>query len=113
MKPTIDYTDFEKLELRIGEVVEATLPDWSRKLLELKVNFGPEIGQKTIFSGVRTWYTPEDFIGKKFAFIVNLAEKKMGSSVSQGMMLMADVLEPAQPILMPVDSDVPNGTMVR
>lgn len=115
MKPTITFDDFTKLELRIGEVITATMPDWSRKLLELTIDFGPEIGTRTIYSGVRAWYEPEDFVGKKFACLLNLPEKKMGEGVSQGMMLMADVVEgeSPQPVLIPVDDAVSNGTVVR
>ena len=52
MKSTIEYFDFEKLDLRVGEVVDAIVPAWSEKLIELKVNFGDEIGEKTIFSQI-------------------------------------------------------------
>lgn len=98
MKEIIEYGDFEKLDLRIGQVIEATVPDWSRKLIELRVSFGEKLGERTIFGGVRKWYSPEDFINKKFIFIVNLAERKMGEGVSQGMMLMADENDKPRPI---------------
>jgi len=98
MKSTIEYFDFEKLDLRVGEVVDAIVPAWSEKLIELKVNFGDEIGEKTIFSGVKQWYVPGDFLNKKFIFIINLVERKMGPAVSQGMMLMVDSDNQPQPI---------------
>jgi len=111
MKPIIEYPDFEKLDIRIGKVVAGSEPDWSRKLLEFKVDFGKEIGEKTILSGVRQWYKPEFFVGKMFCFIINLAERKMGEGVSQGMMLMAD--DDAMPMPFPVAADVEPGTIVR
>ncbi len=110
MKPTIEYGDFDKLELRIGQVVAAIAPEWSRKLLQFTVDFGIEIGERTILSGVRQWYAPEDFLQKKFLFVVNLAERKMGEGVSQGMMMMADG---EKPIILPVDQNIPNGTIIR
>ncbi len=91
MKPTIQYQDFDQLDLRVGKVVEASAPDWSQTLLELKVDFGEEIGHKTILAGVKNYYSPEDLKGNKYLFVTNLAEKKMGEGVSQGMMLMGDV----------------------
>lgn len=112
MKPTIEYTDFEKLDIRVGKILSATVPEWSEKLIEYKVDFGPEIGEKTILSGIKAWYTPEDLIGKKFTFIVNLAERKMGESVSQGMMLMV-VPENEKPILIEVSADAQEGIIVR
>lgn len=53
MKPSITFADFDELELRMGTVVAATEPEWSNKLLRFEVDFGPEIGQRVIFSGGR------------------------------------------------------------
>jgi methionine--tRNA ligase beta chain len=111
MKPVIEYPDFDKLDLRVGRVVTATLPEWSRKLVELTVDFGEELGQKTIFSGVREWYEPAEFIGNAYIFVVNLAEKKMGEGVSQGMMLMADGEDKPVPLSLP--AHIKMGTQVR
>lgn len=111
MKPTIEYSDFEKIEFRVGKVVLVTAPEWSHKLLEFTVDFGAEIGTKTVFSGVKAWYSEEDFLNKNFIFVLNLAERKMGEGVSQGMMIMADS-EP-QPVLCPVASEIAVGTVVR
>lgn len=97
-KPTITYTDFEKLDIRVGRVVGANSPDWSEKLIEFTVDFGKEIGQRTIFAGVKKYYNPEFFKGRLYTFIVNLAEKKMGQGVSCGMMLMVDDGEKPFPI---------------
>lgn len=109
-KPEITYADFEKNDIRIGLIAKATAPDWSRKLIEFTVDFGPEIGTKTIFSGIKEWFEPEYFVGKHGVFIINLAERKMGEGVSQGMMLMADGEEPV-PFFVP--NSVAPGTIVR
>jgi methionyl-tRNA synthetase len=111
MKPTINYPDFEKLDLRVGCVVAANVPAWSNKLLELTVDFGAEIGQRTILTGIKEWYQPEDLQGKHFPFIVNLAERKMGEGVSQGMMMMADSDE--RPTIFELPSDILPGTVIR
>lgn len=119
MKDTINYPDFDKLDLRVGEVLSASVPQWSEKLIELKVNFGSGIGEKTIFSGVKQWYLPENFINKKFIFIINLAERKMGESVSQGMMLMVDpstelgATAAEKPIPIELDNNSKVGDIVR
>lgn len=115
MKPTISFTDFEKLDLRVGKILEASAPDWSTKLIQFKVDFGPEIGEKTIFSGIRKWYKPEDLVGKSYFFLANLADKTMGEGISQGMMLMADEVTDGQenPVLIEVDKKVKPGTVVR
>lgn len=111
MKPTIEYADFEKLDLRVGKITAAYAPEWSQKLLQFVVDFGPEIGEKTILSAIRAWYQPEEFVGKHYVFIVNLAERKMGEAVSQGMMIMGDGPEKPQPFSM--QEEILPGTGVR
>jgi methionyl-tRNA synthetase len=121
MKDIISYDDFSKLDIRVGEIVAAEIPEWSKKLLKFKVNFGAEVGERTIFSGIKDYYPPEGFVGKKGVFVVNLAPKKMGPAFvtdsgeareeSQGMWMMSDTLEKPVPIM--VDGDIPNGTVVR
>jgi methionyl-tRNA synthetase len=111
MKETITFQDFQKLDLRVGQVVAANSPDWSHKLLELKVDFGPDIEQRTILAGIKEVYQPEDLEGNKYLFVVNLAEKQMGQSKSQGMMLMVD--EGGEPIKFELPADVQPGAVVR
>lgn len=88
---TISFSDFQKLDIRIGTVIEASVPEWSHWVMKLTVDFGPEIGKKTIFSGIIKFYKPGQLIGKQFPFVVNLAPKKMGpmGDFSEGMMIMA------------------------
>lgn len=110
-KESIPYQDFEKVDIRIGYIQEVIAPDWSEKLLQLTVFFGDEIGVKTIFSGIKAWYQPEELVNKKGMFVVNLAERKMGKGVSQGMMLMADELDRPVPLFVPDTIQV--GSVVR
>jgi methionine--tRNA ligase beta chain len=110
-KSVIEYVDFEKLDIRVGLITEVIAPDWSKKLLQLTVDFGPEIGERTILSGIKAWYEPQDIQGKKAQFVVNLAERKMGPGTSQGMMLMADQEE--KPILVFVPDEVEIGVVIR
>jgi methionyl-tRNA synthetase len=115
-KPAITYDDFVKLDIRVGTVVEVTVPDWSRKLLRFVVDFGPAIGKRVIFSGIQKWYSPEDFMGKQFQFLVNLVPKKMGEEESQGMMLMADAKDAdgaEKPAPISLQISVENGTVIR
>lgn len=112
MKPTISFEDFRKLDLRVGKVLEAFVPAWSQKAIQFKIDFGQEIGEKTILAGVKNDFPPEHFLGKSFVFVANLAEKKMGESVSQGMMLMA-VDGADKPTLVEVNNTVKPGTVIR
>lgn len=99
----------------MGEVVTAEEVEGSGKLLKLSVNFGPEIGTKTIFSGIKKWYTPSSVQGRKLAFITNLLPKKFrigeAEYESSGMIMAADNGEEA--VLFQFDKDLPPGAIVR
>ena len=110
MKSTIQYPDFEKLDIRVGTVMVAASPDWSEKLLKFTVFFGAEIGEKTVFSGIKAWYPPEHFTGKNFLFVINLADRKMGPEVSQGMMLM--IIEADKPRIFEVSDLAQPGSQI-
>lgn len=114
-KSYVAYDDFQKLDLRIGEVKDAVNIEKSKKLIKLTVDFGEEYGVTTIFTGMAKFYTPDVFIGKKFSFIANLEPRRMMSEVSYGMILSADETheDTNKPVLLPVDSSIPNGTIVR
>lgn len=107
----ISFSDFQAIDLRAGKVVAVTSPDWSQKLLELAIDFGPELGQRTILSGIRQWYQAEDLLGKMVPCVANLAPKKMGEGVSEGMVLMADSTDRPTILYLP-DSILP-GTVIR
>lgn len=110
MSETIQFDDFLKVEMRVGLVTAVEVPKWSEKLLQFTVDFGTEIGQKTVFSGVKKWYKANDFLDKKFPFVVNLVERKMGPSFSQGMMLMVDSQD--KPILIPLTDQAELGAIL-
>lgn len=122
-KPQITFEDFSKLDLRIGDVVEARQAEGSEKLVELVVDFGLEIGRRTIYAGIRKWYEPASLVGRKLVFVVNLEPKKLkvgGSELlSEGMLLAA--LRQAQgkldsggeAVLYSFDKVVPSGTIIR
>jgi methionyl-tRNA synthetase len=111
-KPQITYPEFEKLDVRIGTITAASIPEWSKKLIRFEVDFG-ELGVRTIFSGIQAWYNASDFVGHQFPFLINLAPKPMGKEgdVSQGMMLMADGSE--KPVLLEPQTNVASGSVVR
>jgi len=111
MKTIIEYSDFEKLDLRVGKVLEASEPAWSNKLIEMKIDFGAEIGQKTIFAGIRKFVNFADLIGNKYVFIVNLAERKLGEGTSQGMMLVAG--DDTNHFPLRVDAAIAEGATIR
>lgn len=114
-KSPVAYDDFQKLDLRIGEVKNAVNIEKSKKLIKLAVDFGEDYGVVTILTGMAEFYNPDVFTGKKFVFIANLEPRSMMGEVSYGMILATDETheDTNKPVLLPVDSSVPNGTTVR
>lgn len=108
----ISFSDFEKLDIRVGTVTKAEVPEWSHWVMKLIVDFGSEIGERTIFAGLIKNYTVKDIKGKQFPFIINMEPKKIGpeGDFSNGMMLAAG---DDRPYIFKLDKKVPNGTKVR
>jgi len=122
----ISFKDFQELDLRIGTVVKAEVPEWSHWVIKLSVDFGEEIGERTIFAGVLGFYDPKDLEGKQFPFVINLEPKKIGpkGDYSEGMMLatsmnlekpvtIADEETFEKPILLAPSEKVPPGAKIR
>jgi tRNA-binding protein len=113
----INYADFEKVDIRIGTVVKAEVPEWSHWVMRITVDLGPEIGEKKCFSGIMKFFKPEDLVGKQFPFVVNLEPRKMGpeKELSEVMMIMAVPAEDEETptVLFQLPKKVPNGTRVR
>ena len=88
-KDYIDFEDFTKVDLVVGKILEAKDHPNADKLLVFKVDIG-EDEPRTIISGIKKWYNPEDLVGKNVIVVRNLAPRKMRGIESQGMLLAAD-----------------------
>lgn len=84
----IDFSDFEKINLKVGLIKSAEDHPKADKLLVFKVQVGNEL--RTIVSGIKDWYKKEDLIGKKVVVLTNLPPKKLRGIESQGMILAAE-----------------------
>ena len=87
VKQDITYDDFDKIDLRVGKVLEAERVPKADKLLKLTVDLGFE--KRTILSGIAEYYQPEELVGKLVTVVANLAPRKIRGIESQGMLLMA------------------------
>ena len=88
VKPNIDFSEFEKLDIRVGHIKDCQPVKKSNKLLQFTLDDGSG-KDRTILSGIAKMYKPEDLIGKDVLFIANLAPRKMMGIESQGMILSA------------------------
>jgi export-related chaperone CsaA len=109
----VTLEEFKNVEIRIGKVLEAKVHETARKpMYILRVDFGGEIGERTVVAGIRDRYTKEEIEGKKIACVVNLEAKKVAGVESQGMILAAESAEGALALLVP-DRDIEQGSVVH
>ncbi len=109
-KETIEFTDFTKLDIRVGTILEAVKIPKAKKLLQLKVDVG--IDTRTIVSGIAETFKPEEIIGRKVIVLVNLAPRKLRGVESQGMILMTETPEGKLVFIAPENNFVSNGEQV-
>ena len=98
-KTNIAFEEFEKLDLRVGEIIDCKKVEKSDKLLLSQVQIGTEVRQ--IVSGIAMKYKPEDLVGKKVLVVVNLNPAKIRGNLSSGMLLCAGDGEELQLIEIP------------
>lgn len=128
----VTFEQFSVLDIRIGAIVKAEVPEWSHWVMKLTVDLGNDIGKRTVFAGIMKHYKPEEVEGKQAPFVVNLKPKRIGPAqengeynYSEGMMLMASPStqsgtggqaseeDEEYPVFLNVGKKVPNGTKVR
>ena len=87
--PTVTFDDFQKLDIRVGKVLECEKIKKADKLLKFTIDDGTSKG-RTIVSGIAKYYKPEDLIGKEVCFIANFPPRTLKGVESQGMILSAE-----------------------
>ena len=87
-KPNVTFDDFARLEFRVGEVIACEEVPKSKKLLKETIRLGSEI--RTVVSGIKKWYRPEDMVGKKVMVVCNLEPRRIAGELSQGMIVAAE-----------------------
>ena len=90
-KPNTTFDDFQKLDLKVAEILAAEKVIKADKLLQLKLNVGGV--ERNVVSGIAQHYNPEEIIGKKVLYLANLEPRKIRGVVSEGMILMAENAE--------------------
>lgn len=112
--PEISYDQFIALDIRVATVLTADIVENADKLLKLTLDVGEVasggLGQRTVVSGIRAWYAPEELIGTQVVYLANLAPRMLRGIESQGMILAAGEEIPA--LLQPTKV-LPNGAKVR
>ena len=106
----ISFEDFQKLNLRVAEILEIEDIEGADKLYKLKIDVG-ELGQRIICAGIKEFYSKDELLNQKVIIVENLAPRKMRGIESHGMLLAAD--ENGKPTLIAPEKDVGNGCKIR
>ena len=106
---TIDWNDFEKVELRVGTVVEVEdFPEARKPAYKLKIDFGDEIGLRKSSAQITDIYAKEDLLGRQIVAVVNFPAKQIGPMRSE-CLVTGFHREDGAVVLARPDSAVPNG----
>jgi methionine--tRNA ligase beta chain len=109
-KMEISFEDFQKLDLRIGKITEASQIPGSRNLIKMIVDFGTE--KRQAVAGLLQWYKPQELVGKKGVFILNLQRRKMMGVESQCMIFAAEDGKGNVVLLQP-ERDIAEGSRIH
>ncbi len=111
MTEIISHEDFEKLDLKVGEIIEVEDIEGADKLYKLTIDIGEET--RTVCAGIKKYYSRDELKGKKIILLANLAPRKLKGIESQGMILAAVNKEESEVVLLSPESDIEVGSKVR
>ena len=105
----ISYSDFEKVDIRVGTIIDAKFNNKTLKpSIHLTIDFGEQIGKKKSSAQITKNYLPKELVGKQIAAVINFSPKQIGKMISEVLVLgFPDELN--QPILVEPNKIVPNG----
>jgi methionyl-tRNA synthetase len=110
MKEAIIYDDFQKMDIRVGTILEAQKVPKTKKLLQLKIDTGIDV--RTVVSGIAEYFEPEAIIGKQVSILVNLEPRNIKGIESKGMILMAENEDGSLQFVQP-GANVQNGSTIN
>ena len=110
----IEYSDFAKLDMRVGLIIQCEKVPRSKNLFKLMINCG-EQEKRQIITGISQFYSPEELINRKAVVLVNLKPRRIMGLKSQGMLLAADLN--SEPFLLKIDErngkNIPPGSIIK
>jgi methionyl-tRNA synthetase len=108
-KPSqITIEEFSKVQMRVGQILEAKKIEGSRKLIKLRVDIGTEVRQ--VVAGIAEAYEPASLLNRKIVLVANLKPARLMGVESNGMIVAASI--DGKPVLATFTEDVPNGALL-
>ena len=111
MEQILSWPDFEKVEMRIGTIIDATdFPQARKPAYQLTINFGTEIGIKKSSAQITKLYTKKDLVGKQIVAVINFPKKQIGNFMSECLVLGS--VNEDNIVLLSSDLQVENGLRI-
>ncbi len=104
----ISIEDFARIQMRVGQILEAEKIEGSRKLIKMKVDIGTEVRQ--VVAGIAEAYDPASLLNRKVVLVANLKPARLMGVESNGMIVAASI--GGKPVLATFTEDVPNGSLL-
>ncbi len=112
MTDIVNFSDWEKIDLRVAQIKNVEEIEGADKLYKLTLDIG-ELGERTVCAGIKQHYTKKELKGKKIIVFANLTPRKLKGIESQGMVLAAVNDEEGKVILLSPEKDIDVGNRVR
>lgn len=107
----ITFEDFQKVDIRIGKIIEIEDADTKKPMYRIQIDFG-DLGVKQTIAGIKPFYEKEELMGKKVAAVVNMEPKKMGAAMSECMILAAVIGDDEKVVVLQPEKDIDAGAKI-
>jgi methionine--tRNA ligase beta chain len=106
-----EFSDWEKVDLRVAQIKEVEEIEGADKLWKLTLDVG-ELGERTICAGIKAFYSKKELTKRKIIYFSNLKPRKLKGVESQGMLLAASNSEHSEVVLISPEKDIENGSRI-
>jgi tRNA-binding protein len=107
----ITFKDFQKLDMRIGKIIDVQDAQTNKPMFRMKIDFG-DLGVKQTIAGIKGFYSKEELLKKKVAALVNLEPKRLGSELSECMVLAAVIGNDEKVVVLQPEKDIELGAKI-
>lgn len=113
MEGIVNFSEWEKIDLRVGQIKKIEDIEGADKLYKLEIDLGKAMGKRTVCAGLKPYYKKDELKNRKIILFANLAPRKLKGIESQGMLLAAVNSDEDKVVLLSPEKDIEVGSKVR